>query len=101
MQSTATDSRYRTVVSARHGLHPKLGHRGHWADPNAPVRCNGWRKLLEDFGIKLSSVAYDITGVFNEHHAFLARVHLDLIDRHTEAIEELTNRIEVMIQAFD
>ena len=108
----------------------------------APVRCNGWRQLLEDSGIKLSSVASDITGVsgravlealivgqrdpavlaelakrrlwqkipaltealtgrFDEHHAFLARVHLDLIDRHTEAIEELTNRIEVMIQAFD
>ena len=29
----------------------------------APVRCNGWRQLLEDSGIKLSSVASDITGV--------------------------------------
>lgn len=83
-------------------------------------------KLLEDAGVKLSSVASDINGVsgramleamiagqrdpavlanlakrrlrskipaltealtgrFNEHHAFLARVHLDLIDRHTRA----------------
>jgi len=98
-------------------------------------------KLLEDSGIKLSSVASDITGVsgramlealiagqrdpavladlakrrlrlkipaltealtgrFNDHHAFLTRVHLDLIDGHTQAIEELTKRIEVMIEPF-
>jgi transposase len=98
-------------------------------------------KLLEDAGIKLSSVASDILGVsgramlealisgdrdpaaladlakrrlrskipqltealegrFSEHHAFLARVHLDLIDRHTEAIEHLTARIEVMMEPF-
>ena len=98
-------------------------------------------KLLEDAGIKLSSVASDIMGVsgrlmlqglidgqddpavladlakrrlrskipaltealtgrFTDHHAFLARVHLDLIDRHTEAIEEITARIEVVIEPF-
>lgn len=98
-------------------------------------------KLLEDAGIKLSSVASEITGVsgramlealiagqrdpealadlarrrlrskipaltealtgrFTEHHAFLARVHLDVIDRHTEAIEEITARIEVVIEPF-
>jgi transposase len=98
-------------------------------------------KLLEDAGIKLSSVASDITGVssrsmlealidgqrdpqvlaelarrrlrskipeltealtgrFTAHHAFLARVHLDLIDRHTQAIEEITTRIEVVIAPF-
>ena len=98
-------------------------------------------KLLEDAGIKLSSVASDITGVsgramlaaliggehdpavladlakrrlrskipaltealtgrFTEHHAFLAKVHLDLIDRHTVAIEEITGRIEVVVEPF-
>ncbi len=98
-------------------------------------------KLLEDAGIKLSSVASDILGVsgramiealiagnrdpagladlakrrlrskipeltealngrFTEHHAFLARVHLDVIDRHTEAIDQLTARIEVVIEPF-
>jgi transposase len=98
-------------------------------------------KLLEDAGIKLSSVASDITGVsgramlealsagqrdpatladlakrrlrskipaltetltgrFSEHHAFLARVHLDLIDRHTQAIKAVTDRIEVVIEPF-
>jgi transposase len=98
-------------------------------------------KLLEDAGIKLSSVASDITGVsgramlkaliagqrdpaeladlakrrlrskipelveamtgrFGEHHAFLARLHLDLIDQHTMAIDELTTRIEVVIRPF-
>jgi transposase len=98
-------------------------------------------KLLEDAGIKLSSVATDITGVsgrlmldaliagqrdpaglaelakrrmrskipeltealtgrFTEHHAFLARLHLNLIDQHTTAVDELTARIEVVIEPF-
>jgi transposase len=98
-------------------------------------------KLLEDAGIKLSSVASDISGVsgramlealiagqrdpgqladlakrrmrskipeltealtgrFGEHHGFLARLHLDLIDNHTRAIDELSARIEVVIEPF-
>jgi len=98
-------------------------------------------KLLEDAGIKLSSVATDISGVsgramlealiagqrdpaelaelakrrlrskipaltealtgrFVEHHAFLARLHLDLIDQHTRAVEELTARIEEVMEPF-
>jgi transposase len=98
-------------------------------------------KLLEDAGIKLSSVASEITGVsgramlealiagerdpvvladlakrrmrskipeltdaltgrFSEHHGFLARVHLDLIDQHSKALAELDARIEVMIEPF-
>ena len=98
-------------------------------------------RLLEDAGIKLSSVAADISGVsgramlealiggqrdpaelaelakrrmrskipaltealtgrFTEHHAFLARLHLDLIDQHAHAVEELTTRIEVVIKPF-
>jgi transposase len=98
-------------------------------------------KLLEDAGIKLSSVASDITGVsgramlealiagdrdparladlakrrmrskipeltealtgrFGEHHSFLARLHLDLIDGHSRAIEELDERIEEAMQPF-
>jgi transposase len=98
-------------------------------------------KLLEDAGIKLSSVAADITGVsgramlealaggqhdpaaladlarrrmrskipelrealtgrFTQHHAFLTRVDLDLIDHHTRAIDDVTARIEVVIEPF-
>ncbi len=98
-------------------------------------------KLLEDTGIKLSSVASDISGVsgramlealiggqrdpaalaelakrrlrskipeltealtgrFNDHHAFLARLHLDMIDQHSHTIDELTARIEVVIEPF-
>jgi len=98
-------------------------------------------KLLEDAGIKLSSVASEITGVsgramlealiegqrdpvvladlskrrlrskipeltealtgrFREHHAFLARLHLNLIDQHSAAISELTYRIEVVMVPF-
>ena len=96
-------------------------------------------KLLEDAGIKLSSVATDISGVsgramldaliagqqdpvvladlakrklrskipeltealtgrFGDHHGFLARLHLDVIDEHSHAIDELTARIEVVME---
>ncbi|HEU5043587.1 MAG TPA: IS110 family transposase [Nocardioidaceae bacterium] len=98
-------------------------------------------KLLEDAGIKLSSVATDIVGVsgramlqaladgerdprvladlarkrlriktpqlvealtgrFTEHHAFLVRMHLALIDQHTAAIGKLNDRIEQVIEPF-
>jgi transposase len=49
---------------------------------------------------KIPELTEALTGRFSEHHAFLARVHLDLIDRHTDAIETLTARIEVMIEPF-
>jgi transposase len=99
------------------------------------------QKLLEDSGVKLSSVASTITGPsgrsmlealiagvrdpealaelargrlrakipelvealtgrFNEHHAFLVRLHLEAIDQRTEAIDEITARIEVVIEPF-
>jgi len=39
-------------------------------------------------------------GRFGEHHSFLARLHLDLIDGHSRAIEELDERIEEAMQPF-
>ena len=98
-------------------------------------------KLLEDAGVKLSSVVSNLSAVsaramlealiagerdpavladlakarlrpkipllrealvgrFSDHHAFLARMHLDLIDQHTAAIEQLTARIEVVIEPY-
>lgn len=98
-------------------------------------------KMLEDSGIKLSSVASTLTGVsgrsmldalvagerdpavladmamrrlrnkipeltealkgqFNDHHAFLVKLHLGLIDEHTRAIDEITARIEVVMEPF-
>jgi transposase len=49
---------------------------------------------------KIPELTEALNGRFGEHHAFLARVHLDLIDRHTAAINKLTGRIEVMIEPF-
>ena len=49
---------------------------------------------------KIPELTEALTGRFSEHHAFLARVHLDLIDRHTAAIDQLTARIEVVIEPF-
>ncbi len=49
---------------------------------------------------KIPELTEALTGRFGEHHGFLARVHLDLIDGHTRAIDELTARIEVVIEPF-
>jgi transposase len=49
---------------------------------------------------KLPELTEALNGRFTQHHAFLARVHLDLIDRHTAAINKLTARIEVMMEPF-
>lgn len=37
-----------------------------------------------------------MTGRFSDHHAFLARLHLDLIDNYTIRIEQLTERINTL-----
>ncbi len=49
---------------------------------------------------KIPALTEALTGRFTEHHAFLARVHLDLIDRHTAAIDEITTRIQETIAPF-
>ena len=49
---------------------------------------------------RIPELSEALVGRFNEHHAFMARMRLDLIDHHTAAIEKLTERIEVMIEPF-
>lgn len=49
---------------------------------------------------KIPALTEALTGRFGEHHAFLTRLHLDLIDQHTHAVDELTARIEVVIEPF-
>lgn len=49
---------------------------------------------------KIPALAEALVGRFTEHHAFLVRLHLDLIDRHCEAIEELTGRIDAGMEPF-
>jgi transposase len=49
---------------------------------------------------KIPALVEALMGRFTEHHAFLVRLHLDLIDRHTEAIEELTGRIDAAMEPF-
>ncbi len=50
--------------------------------------------------VKIPELTEALTGRFNEHHGFLVRLHLDLIDQHTQAIEELPSRIEVVMAPF-
>jgi transposase len=49
---------------------------------------------------KIPALTEALTGRFTDHHAFLARVHLDLVDQHTAAIADITTRIEAMIKPF-
>ena len=49
---------------------------------------------------KIPQLTEALHGRFTSHHAFLTRMHLDLIDQHTAAIEQLTDRIEVVIEPF-
>ena len=49
---------------------------------------------------KIPQLVEALHGRFREHHALLARLHLDQIDQHTRTIQELTNRIEVAIEPF-
>jgi transposase len=49
---------------------------------------------------RIPALTEALTGRFTEHHAFLTRTHLNLIDQHTQAIAELTARIEVVIEPF-
>ena len=49
---------------------------------------------------KIPALTEALTGRFGEHHGFLARVHLDLIDQHSHAIDAVTSRIEVVIEPF-
>ncbi len=49
---------------------------------------------------KMPELKEALTGRFNEHHAFLVRVHLNLIDEFTKAIEEITVQIEVAMAPF-
>jgi transposase len=98
-------------------------------------------RLLEDAGIKLSSVASELNGVscramltalidgerdpavlanlakrrlrpkipilvealtgrFSDHHAYLARMHLEAIDRHSARIADIEQRIEALVEPF-
>ena len=49
---------------------------------------------------KIPALTEALAGRFTSHHAFLARVHLDLIDQHTAAITQVTARIEEAIAPF-
>ncbi len=49
---------------------------------------------------KIPELTEALAGRFTSHHAFLARVHLNLIDQHTAAIGQITGRIEEAMEPF-
>ncbi len=50
--------------------------------------------------VKIPQLTEALIGRFSNHHAFLARVHLDVIDQHTAVITRLTSQIEGMMEPF-
>jgi transposase len=49
---------------------------------------------------KIPELTEALTGRFREHHAFLARLHLDQYDQLTEMIGQLTGRVEEAMAPF-
>lgn len=49
---------------------------------------------------KIPALREALVGRFSDHHAFLARIHLDVIDRLSAAIDELTERIDEQMEPF-
>jgi transposase len=49
---------------------------------------------------KIPQLREALVGRFNDHHAFLADLHLQVMDRLTEAIEELTERIDAEMRPY-
>jgi transposase len=49
---------------------------------------------------KIPALTQALRGRFNDHHAFLVDLHLQLIDQHTAAIAALTARIEEVMSPF-
>ena len=49
---------------------------------------------------KIPALTQALNGRFNNHHAFLTRIHLDLIDGLTGAIGDLSTRIETVLAPF-
>lgn len=49
---------------------------------------------------KIPELIEALTGIFREHHEFLAHLHLDHIDRLTASIDALTERIGQVIAPF-
>ena len=50
--------------------------------------------------MKIPILTEALEGRFTDHHAFLARMHLDLIDQCTHAIHKITERVEAVIEPF-
>lgn len=50
--------------------------------------------------LKIPILTEALRGRFTEHHAFLARTHLGLIDQFTQAITQITERVQEVIKPF-
>jgi transposase len=49
---------------------------------------------------KIPQLQEALIGRFNDHHAFLAKMFLDMIDEFDRAIDQVEERIEVMVEPF-
>ncbi len=66
-------------------------------EPDPQVLADLAKRKLHN---KIPELTEALTGRFREHHAFLARLHLDRCDQLTTMIEQLTERIEEAMAPF-
>ncbi len=50
--------------------------------------------------VKIPILTEALEGRFSDHHAFLAQMHLALIDQFTHAIHKISQRVEAVIEPF-
>ncbi len=81
-----------TGVSGRAMLHALIE-----GEQNPAVLADLAKRRLR---AKIPILTEALQGRFTEHHGFLVRTHLALIDQFTQAITQITERIEQVIQPF-
>ena len=47
---------------------------------------------------KIPALTQALTGRFSEHHAFLTRMYLEVIDQRSQQIEQLNTRIDAAVE---
>lgn len=68
--------------------------------PVKPIRSSWLISPKRRMRAKIPQLTEAHYGRFSSHHALVTRMHLDLIDQHTAAIEQLPERIEVVMEPF-
>ena len=87
-----------SVVTEMHGVSARIMLDALVAGERPPVVLADMAKGR--LGNKIPELTEALNGRFSEHHGFLVQIQLDLIDQRARAIDEITARIEVVMEPF-